>query len=161
VVSIVGMPSALRSACPAEQDNSHHSSDVHCRTGWFCCTKPISSRASLAIQTPGSPAWRDIHVPDDVKALVILNLQVRLFNMYGFCYASSVLGWLVVELIGAQTPISYSHLSPLQSYAGGRNLWGTSAPSEEERLKLGLKEPSYSDGLLEVGARVAAAHTTT
>ncbi len=37
-----------------------------------------------------------------------------------------------------------------QSYAGGRNLWGTAPTSEAERSQLGLKEPSSNDGQLEV-----------
>ena len=37
----------------------------------------------------------------------------------------------------------------MQSYAGGRNLWGPNT-SEADEKKHGFKKPSYNDGLLEV-----------
>ncbi len=37
----------------------------------------------------------------------------------------------------------------MQSYAGGRNLWGPNT-SEAEQKKYGFKQPKYNDGLLEV-----------
>jgi hypothetical protein len=44
-------------------------------TGWFCCTKPLSSRARLLVQRGGNEAWEEVHLADNIKALVVLNLQ--------------------------------------------------------------------------------------
>lgn len=43
--------------------------------GWFCCTKPLRSKVALQMQRAGSSEWEDVTLPDEVKALVVLNLQ--------------------------------------------------------------------------------------
>ena len=43
--------------------------------GWFCCTKPLSSRVKLLVQHPGSEAWEEVHLGSEIRALVVLNLQ--------------------------------------------------------------------------------------
>lgn len=48
-------------------------------------------------------------------------------------------------------PLAMPHVRT-QSYAGGRNLWGSRGLSEREKER-GLKEPSLNDGLLEVGVQ--------
>ncbi len=91
-----------------------------CCTGWFCCTKPLSSRARLLVQHPGSEAWEEVRFGSQVKALVVLNLQ---------------------------------------SYAGGRNLWGT---EDSHKCKHGdpeMRSPRYNDGLLEVVGLINGYHT--
>ncbi|KAG2440916.1 hypothetical protein HXX76_003769 [Chlamydomonas incerta] len=45
----------------------------------------------------------------------------------------------------------------LQSYAGGRNLWGPNT-SEAEEKKHGFKKPAYDDGLLEVVGLLSGWH---
>ncbi|PNW80627.1 hypothetical protein CHLRE_07g325550v5 [Chlamydomonas reinhardtii] len=45
----------------------------------------------------------------------------------------------------------------LQSYAGGRNLWGPNT-SEADEKKHGFKKPSYNDGLLEVVGLLSGWH---
>ncbi|KAJ9525409.1 hypothetical protein QJQ45_003187 [Haematococcus lacustris] len=84
--------------------------------GWFCCTKPLASRAALEVQTPDNPEWQEVPLGRDIRALVVLNLQ---------------------------------------SYAGGRNLWGPSSPSGDKTFK----QPSYNDGLLEVVALTSGLHS--
>ncbi|GIL44550.1 hypothetical protein Vafri_2081 [Volvox africanus] len=46
----------------------------------------------------------------------------------------------------------------LQSYAGGRNLWGPSTTTHDEK-KHGYKRPTYNDGLLEVVGLRSGWHT--
>ncbi|GLC73267.1 hypothetical protein PLESTF_001354100 [Pleodorina starrii] len=46
----------------------------------------------------------------------------------------------------------------LQSYAGGRNLWGPSTTARDEK-KFGYKKPAYNDGLLEVVGLRSGWHT--
>ncbi|KAL6765054.1 ATP-NAD kinase-like domain-containing protein [Haematococcus lacustris] len=87
-----------------------------CATGWFCCTKPLSSRAALEVQTADNPEWQEVPLGRDIRALVVLNLQ---------------------------------------SYAGGRNLWGPSSPNGDKTFK----QPSYNDGLLEVVALTSGLHS--
>ncbi|GFH18789.1 diacylglycerol kinase [Haematococcus lacustris] len=87
-----------------------------CATGWFCCTKPLASRAALEVQTPDNPEWQEVPLGRDIRALVVLNLQ---------------------------------------SYAGGRNLWGPSSLSGDKTFK----QPSYNDGLLEVVGLTSGLHS--
>ncbi|GIL75862.1 hypothetical protein Vretimale_5572 [Volvox reticuliferus] len=47
----------------------------------------------------------------------------------------------------------------LQSYAGGRNLWGPSTTAHDEK-KRGYKKPTYNDGLLEVVGLRSGWHTS-
>lgn len=83
-----------------------------CTSGWFCCTKPLSSRASLSVLKDDG-TWGKVEIPSSVRALVVLNLQ---------------------------------------SYAGGRNLWGAE-PST------GFDQPSTDDGRLEVVGLTNGWHT--
>ncbi|GAX75477.1 hypothetical protein CEUSTIGMA_g2920.t1 [Chlamydomonas eustigma] len=90
-----------------------------CNTGWFCCTKPLTSRVrNLKVQYLDSLTWVDIAVESHVKALVVLNLQ---------------------------------------SYAGGRNLWGKDdAPCFAQKA---VKLPTYNDKMLEVVGLTSGLHT--
>lgn len=52
-----------------------HRIPIH--AGWFCCTKPLTSKVSLSIlPEPGSSTWEEVEVEPDIKALVLMNLQV-------------------------------------------------------------------------------------
>ena len=48
-----------------------------CTSGWFCCTKPLSSRAKLSILSDEGK-WEEREIPSNVRALVVLNLQVMI-----------------------------------------------------------------------------------
>eukprot|EP00475_Leptophrys_vorax_P038889 TRINITY_DN69469_c0_g1_i1.p1 TRINITY_DN69469_c0_g1~~TRINITY_DN69469_c0_g1_i1.p1 ORF type:complete len:442 (-),score=5.48 TRINITY_DN69469_c0_g1_i1:295-1620(-) len=82
-----------------------------CTQGWFCtcCTAQPQARcihmiAAISIQKAADGPWEDLDLPNDLRALAVLNLQ---------------------------------------SYAGGRNPWGTGAESE-------WKQARPDDGLLEL-----------
>jgi hypothetical protein len=51
--------------------------------GWFCGAKPITRKASLSILSADGSTWQDVQVKDDVRAIVLLNLQVSLFVCAG------------------------------------------------------------------------------
>ena len=48
--------------------------------GWFCGAKPVVRKAKLSILPPGSNTWTEVKLKDDVRAIVLLNLQVRAFG---------------------------------------------------------------------------------
>jgi len=90
-----------------------------CTSGWFCGAQPITHKAKLSIIPAGGTLWQDVKIKDDVRAIVLLNLQ---------------------------------------SYAGGRQLWGAAPLTKKDHVK-GLKEPSYNDGLVEVVGLTNGYHT--
>ncbi|KAF5833126.1 ATP-NAD kinase-like domain-containing protein [Dunaliella salina] len=90
-----------------------------CTSGWFCGAKPITHKAKLSIIPADGTSWQDVKIRDDIRAIVLLNLQ---------------------------------------SYAGGRQLWGAT-PLTRNDLNRGLKEPSYNDGLVEVVGLTNGYHT--
>mmetsp|Transcript_9143 Transcript_9143/g.19598 ORF Transcript_9143/g.19598 Transcript_9143/m.19598 type:complete len:507 (+) Transcript_9143:45-1565(+) len=88
-------------------------------SGWLCCTKPLTSKVSLEVIKAGSTQWEQLQLPENVKAVVLLNLQ---------------------------------------SYAGGRNLWGPKTTQRDKEV-LKQKEPNHADGLLEVVGLTHGWHT--
>ncbi|KAG1663214.1 hypothetical protein FOA52_011307 [Chlamydomonas sp. UWO 241] len=90
-----------------------------CASGWFCCTKGITTKVRLEAKLRGSDVWSEVEIPVGVKALVVLNLQ---------------------------------------SYAGGRNLWGD-ASDDVDAATAGFVPPTCSDGLVDVVGLANGYHT--
>lgn len=90
--------------------------------GWFCCCNslnpPINRSVEIEVLTK-EDEWKQIEMPNSVKAIVLLNLQ---------------------------------------SYAGGRNIWGKGRLSKRE-IEKGLIEPKLNDGLFEVVGFRTGYHT--
>lgn len=64
--------------------------------GWFCCTRPLATKVSLAVQKPGSGEWHEVVIPNSVRALVLMNLQVST-GLHG--WAGGWVGWHIIILI--------------------------------------------------------------
>lgn len=49
--------------------------------GWFCCAQPLRVKVNLEVLAPGprgeAAGWQPVKIPKGVRALVVLNLQVR------------------------------------------------------------------------------------
>lgn len=49
-------------------------------SGWFCCAQPVNLKVTLEVLTAEHasevPDWQPVNLPSNVKALIVLNLQV-------------------------------------------------------------------------------------
>ena len=49
-----------------------------CATGWFCCPTPWREKAQLRVRNSQTGKMEDVHLPDNIEAVVCINLQVGL-----------------------------------------------------------------------------------
>lgn len=45
-----------------------------CKSGWFCCSKPVRNRVKVFVDD-GAGGWKEVPVPRATKAVVVCNLQ--------------------------------------------------------------------------------------